>query len=178
VNPIRPADRMPLTRRLARLRVPLGFLCGAIVIWLARPTRKSLVIGVAIAAAGELLRIWAAGHLEKGREVTQSGPYRWFRHPLYVGSTIMGAGLAIAAWRPSVAVLIALYLAVTIGAAIRTENAYLHARFGHDYEQWRAGQGGRVVRAFSLQRALRNREHRAVAGLLIATCLLVLRATW
>ena len=40
--------------------------------------------------AGEALRIWAAGHLEKGREVTASGPYRWTRHPLYLGSTIIG----------------------------------------------------------------------------------------
>ena len=29
----------------------------------------------------------------KAREVTSSGPYRWFAHPLYVGSSIMGAGL-------------------------------------------------------------------------------------
>ena len=29
--------------------------------------------------AGEALRLWAAGHLEKGKEVTRSGPYRWVR---------------------------------------------------------------------------------------------------
>ncbi len=68
---------------LARRRVPLGFACAAAAVWLARPTPRSLAIGSAIAVAGELLRIWAAGHLEKGREVTVSGPYRFTRHPLY-----------------------------------------------------------------------------------------------
>jgi hypothetical protein len=33
--------------------------------------------GLFVALAGEAsLRIWAAGHLEKSREVTRSGPYR------------------------------------------------------------------------------------------------------
>ena len=46
------------------------------MLYLARPTPRSLAIGGAIALVGEMVRIWAAGHLEKGREVTQSGPYR------------------------------------------------------------------------------------------------------
>jgi hypothetical protein len=39
------------------------------------PTRRSVTIGLPIALVGQLLRIWAAGHLEKSREVTRSGPY-------------------------------------------------------------------------------------------------------
>jgi protein-S-isoprenylcysteine O-methyltransferase Ste14 len=74
-----------MMQRLARLRVPLGFLCGALAFWLARPTLASIAAGMAIAVAGEALRIWAAGHIEKGREVTRSGPYRLVRHPLYLG---------------------------------------------------------------------------------------------
>ena len=73
--------------RLARLRVALGFVCGALVLWLAQPTAGSLLAGGAVAVVGEALRIWAAGHLNKSREVTSSGPYRWFAHPLYVGSS-------------------------------------------------------------------------------------------
>ena len=54
---------------------------------------------------GEALRIWAAGHLEKGREVTRSGPYRWTRHPLYIGSAIIALGVVIAARSAIVALL-------------------------------------------------------------------------
>src|SRR5215208_4871773 len=103
---------------LARRRVPIGFLAGIGVIWLSDPTARSLAIGGVVAAIGEAIRIWAAGHLEKGREVTTSGPYRLTRHPLYAGSTIIGAGLAIASASVLVAVLVITYLGATLGAAI------------------------------------------------------------
>ena len=67
------------------------------MLWLATPTSRSLVIGAAIAIVGESMRLWAAGHLEKSKEVTQSGPYRYTRHPLYLGSSLIGIGLAVAA---------------------------------------------------------------------------------
>ena len=59
-----------MTRLLARWRVFLGFVFAAIVLWLATPTPRSLVIGAAIAILGESIRVWAAGHLEKSKEVT------------------------------------------------------------------------------------------------------------
>ena len=160
---------------LARRRVPLGFLCAAAALWLARPTPRSLAIGAAVAAVGELLRIWAAGHLEKGREVTVSGPYRFTRHPLYVGSSIVGAGIAIASWSPIVAALTALYLGVTLSAAIATEERHLTEKFGGAYPAYRDGRATAAPRRFSLARAMRNREYRAVAGLAVALALLALR---
>ncbi len=77
--------------RAARFRCSPSSCCGL----RSRPRRRSPP-GRRCAIAGEALRIWAAGHLNKSREVTSSGPYRWFAHPLYVGSSIMGVGLAVA----------------------------------------------------------------------------------
>ena len=71
---------------LARRRVPLGSVTMLAALVLARPTWTTWRAGSARRVAGEAIRVWAAGHLEKGREVTTSGPYRWTRHPLYVGS--------------------------------------------------------------------------------------------
>src|SRR3954464_15635836 len=88
---------MDVVRRLARWRVPLGYVLGVIAFWFTDPTAASLSIGAAVGALGEALRIWAAGHLEKGREVTTTGPYAFTRHPLYLGSSIMGARAAIPA---------------------------------------------------------------------------------
>ncbi|HEY8549221.1 MAG TPA: methyltransferase [Vicinamibacterales bacterium] len=166
---------MNLSRRLARLRVPLGFACGVAVAWLARPTWRTLAVGLPIAFAGEVLRVWAAGHLEKSREVTQSGPYRYFRHPLYVGSSVMAAGLAIACGDLAVAILVGIYMVTTITAAVRTENEFLRRTFGEDYQAWREGRGPRASRRFSSERAIRNREYRAVLGLLIGAALLVIK---
>ena len=168
--------------RVARSRVPLGFGAGLLVFWLAAPTPASLLIGTPVAAAGEMIRIWAAGHLNKAREVTASGPYRWLAHPLYVGSSVMGAGLAIACASASVFAIVAIYLAVTLTAAVRSEEAFLRRTFGDGYDRYRRGgereaaSGAR--RRFSSAQAMKNREYRAVVGLVLAVLLLAWKATY
>lgn len=165
-----------LVERIARLRVPLGFVVGIAALALASPTRASLLLGGAVACLGEALRIWAAGHLEKSREVTTSGPYRYMRHPLYVGSAIMAAGFVVAAHSWVVAGVGAAYFAVAYWSAIRREEAFLTAQFGAAYPDYKAGRLGSAARTFSLERALRNREYRAAAGLLAALVILALKA--
>jgi protein-S-isoprenylcysteine O-methyltransferase Ste14 len=155
-----------MLRRIARLRVTIGFVCAIAVLWLARPTRQSLVAGAVVAIIGEAIRVWAAGHLEKGREVTTSGPYAFTRHPLYLGSTIIGVGLAVACANWIVAVLVLAYLAITLTAAIRTEETHLTEKFGGVYPAYRDGRSVAERRRFSFARAIRNREYRAIAGLL------------
>jgi hypothetical protein len=172
-----------LTRCLARLRVPLGFAFAIAVLWLARPSGFTLLVGSAVAAVGEGLRIWAAGHLNKSREVTASGPYRVFAHPLYVGSSVMGGGLAIASGSVVVAALIAVYLGVTIRAAIASEEAFLRSKFGAEYDRYRRGDAGTrdeaaSRRRFSAAQAMANREYRAVAGLFAAVLVLCVKAAY
>ena len=162
-------------RALAKWRVTLGYVLAAAAWWLARPTWTSLAIGAAVGAVGEGIRIWAAGHLEKGREVTASGPYALTRHPLYLGSSVMGAGFAIAAGSVLVAVLVFAYLAITIVAAIRSEEAHLTEKFGAAYPEYREGRVAAPARRFSLDRAWRNREYRALLGFAAVLGLLAVR---
>jgi protein-S-isoprenylcysteine O-methyltransferase Ste14 len=166
---------MTLLRRIARLRVTIGFAASAFVLWLSQPAWRTLAYGAAIASVGEALRIWAAGHLEKGREVTSSGPYRFTRHPLYVGSSIIGAGLTVASASVVVACIVFGYLAITLTAAIHTEEAHLTEKFGAAYPAYRAGSGVGEARRFSLSRAMMNREYRAVIGLVVAMAALTLK---
>lgn len=166
------------TRRLARWRVSLGFACGFLALWLARPTWTSLAVGSAVALVGEAIRVWAAGHLEKSREVTASGPYRFVRHPLYLGSALLGAGFAIASASIAVAVMAALYLGTTIPAAIRAEEAHLREKFGEAYDAYVGRQHEPVRRTFSLRRAVANREHQTLAGLLGAMGVLAAKVLW
>lgn len=177
--------RVWLPEALARRRVPLGFASGAVVLWLATPTGFAIAMGAGIASIGEGLRFWAAGHLNKSREVTSSGPYRWFAHPLYAGSSMLGLGLAVASRNVVVAVVIALYLAVMLTAAIKTEEAFLRKTFGVGYEHYRHGRGPlespsrpSTSRSFSLALAIENREHRTLVGIAIALALLALKAAF
>ena len=165
-----------LAQAVARVRVPVGFLCGAAVLWLAQPTLQSLWIGGIIACVGEMLRIWAAGHLEKGREVTRSGPYRLTRHPLYLGSAVIALGAAVASARVVVALVIAAYMTATIVAAIRHEEAGMRAAFGDQYDAYMQSRGTPVERSFSLQRAIKNKEYRAIGGLAAVAAILAVKA--
>jgi protein-S-isoprenylcysteine O-methyltransferase Ste14 len=156
--------------------VPLGFASFIAAFWLASPTPRSLALGAAVAVAGLALRIWAAGHIEKGREVTRSGPYRFMRHPLYVGSAVMAIGFGVASASIWTGVLVVTYFAVTYVAAVRTEEATLDARFQGEYSAYREGRAPAVSRPFSLNRAFgMNREYRALAGLAGVLLLLWLR---
>jgi protein-S-isoprenylcysteine O-methyltransferase Ste14 len=160
---------------LARRRVALGGLTAIAAIVLARPTWSSWYAGLAVAIVGEAVRVWAAGHLEKSREVTTSGPYRWTRHPLYVGSSVLALGVVIAARSYWLAGIAAIYLAVTFTAAIRREEAFLRQTFGDAYDRYTRAENQGARRHFSLERAVRNKEYRAVLGLLAGFGLLALR---
>jgi protein-S-isoprenylcysteine O-methyltransferase Ste14 len=161
---------------LARFRVFLGFVCAAAAFWLASPNVLSLYAGGAIAIAGEAIRVWAAGHILKGREITRSGPYRYIRHPLYAGSAIIGLGFIVASRSLVVALLVVVYLGATLTAAMRTEEAALDQKFSGEYSAYRDGTAEPVDRTFSLNRVMANREYRAMTGLVIGLLILWLRS--
>lgn len=87
-----------------RSYTPIPLLIAMLV--LARPTLPTIVIGLLIAGAGELTRIWAvsyAGGATRtltpgvGRLIT-GGPFGHVRNPLYVGNFLLSLGLLVAAW--------------------------------------------------------------------------------
>jgi len=164
-----------LAKTLARRRVSLGFVAAVAALVLARPTWDAWRAGLLIACAGECLRLWASGHLEKGREVTNSGPYRFLPHPLYAGSVLIALGVVVASRSYAVVAVTSVYMGLTIAAAIRVEEAHLRQAFGSTYEDYRASRAEPMRRRFSFRRAIGNREYRAVGGLIVGFALLALR---
>ena len=167
-----------MIRFFARFRVALGFLCGVAVFWFAAPTRMSIAVGLPVALAGEMIRVWAAGHLNKSREVTRSGPYRFVAHPLYLGSSLIGVGLALGSGSAIVVAIVAAYLVVTLTSAITSEERFLREKFGGAYDEYRVQRVVDSERQFSWSRAMANREYRAMAGVAVALLLLVWKATY
>ena len=163
--------------RIARRRVSVGFVVAAAAFAFARPSWQSLSIGLPVALIGEAIRVWAAGHLIKGKEVTTSGPYALVRHPLYAGSAVIGVGFVITAASAIVAVLVLGYLTIMIGVAIRLEEATLRAAFGETYANYVAGKAELTVRRFSLQRVRENQEHQALLGIVASVVIFVLLAS-
>ena len=97
------------------------------------------------------------------------------RHQLYVGSVVLAIGVVIAARSNVLAVITAIYLVVTLTAAIRREEAFLRQTFGDAYDRYARAENEGARRHFSLERAVRNKEYRAVLGLLAGFGLLALR---
>jgi hypothetical protein len=88
----------------------------------------------------------------------------------------MGLGLALAVNHWAAGLLIGLYLGLTLLLAIRTEEAYLRARFGDAYDRYAVGTTTDQSRRFSLARAVRNKEYRAPVGFLLISLFLLWRS--
>jgi hypothetical protein len=88
---------------------------------------------------------------------------------------LMGLGFAVAARSAVAAAVVVIYLAATLVAAMRTEEAALDARFAGEYAAYREGRAAPSDRPFSVTRVLANREPRAVAGLAVAWAILYWR---
>jgi len=168
----------------SRLRVPLGYAAGALVLFLARPTSLSLLAGFPLALAGEALRLWAAGHLEKTQRLATGGPYAHTRNPLYLGSMAIGAAVAVASANPWATALTAAYFAALYPPVIRSEARFLRAKFGAEYAAWaqevplflaRPTPGGPRATRFAWARVRQNREWRAAIGLPVVAAVLVAR---
>lgn len=155
-----------------RIRVPLGFVFAVVFVWLARPSRESLLLGAAICVPGLALRALASGHVQKNTCLTTTGPYACTRNPLYLGSLMLAAGFAIAArslW--VVVVIVALFLAVYLPVVL-AEERFLRSRFPEfaEYERrvprfvprWAPAEErhGR----FSSQLYWKHREYNALLG--------------
>ena len=87
----------PYADQVARLRVPSGFLIVLVFAWLSRPLPISIAWGVPVSLLGLALRGWAAGCLDKNRQLATGGPYAHTRNPLYLGTLWTAAGLVLAA---------------------------------------------------------------------------------
>jgi protein-S-isoprenylcysteine O-methyltransferase Ste14 len=173
--------------KLSRLRVPAGYLVGALVIVLARPTPAALALGAGVAALGEALRLWASGHIEKTRRLATGGPYAHTRNPLYVGSALMAIGLAIGTASPWVVAAVALYFAAFYPPVIREESAFLRDKFGEEYAGWaahvpaflpRLTPGGPRESRFDWTRVRANREWRTALAVPLLIALLYARGRW
>ena len=92
-----------VTKRLRKITVKTVpvYLFGAALIFMVYRTGTNPRIfwsGAAIVLIGELLRIWAAGHLKKNAEVTTTGPYAHVKNPLYLGTFLILSGFCVQAW--------------------------------------------------------------------------------
>lgn len=99
----------------------------------ATPTAGTLLGGALLAALGLGVRAWAAGTIRKDESLTTTGPYAYARHPLYLGSFLIGIGLALAGGHWIWPVAVVTYFVVVYSPTLREEAERLTELFGHRY---------------------------------------------
>ena len=177
---------MPLSLRKLRLRAVWILIIP--FYYFATPSVALLAGGGALGSIGLGIRGWAAGSIQKNEELATTGPYAHTRNPLYVGSFLLGLGVAIAGGQWIFLVLfLAFYLSIYRATALR-EEAELEKIFGETYGSYAAAVPRFVPRLsphrtteavrsgrFLLARYLRNREWEAGLGALAGYGALVLK---
>jgi len=170
---------------LARYRVRLGYPLAIAVLWLARPTPRSILFGAIAGLAGLLLRALAAGHLDKQKVLTVSGPYAFTRNPLYLGSALLGCGAAIATHSWLSTAVLGAYFALFYSVVMRREEQELRLHHGAAFDEYAravplffprwsaarlsfAGAG-----SFSLAQYKKNHEWQAAVGFVLLLALLL-----
>jgi protein-S-isoprenylcysteine O-methyltransferase Ste14 len=171
------------SRVARRIRVPLGFIFTVVYVWLARPTKTSLITGALVLLPGLILRGLASGHVQKDKQLTTSGPYSYTRNPLYLGSLMLAVGFAIAArswW--IVAIMLAMFAVIYI-PVIAGEERYLRQTFP-DYDDYarhvprmlpRFTPYGHQQSAYSSARYWKHREYEASIGCAVVLAVLVVK---
>ena len=167
-----------------KLRVPSGFLLVAAFAWLASPTLHSLAWGMPVSLIGLAVRAWAAGHLAKNQRLANSGPYAYVRNPLYAGTLLVAAGLAIASQRIELAILFAAVFAFIYLPVIEQEEQHL-AKLFPEFPAYAGRAPLLIPRAritggpgtFSLRLYLRNQEYQALLAYVTGFCFLIWKAT-
>lgn len=186
------SETQEYNRPLHFVRLAATYAFVALLLWFAKPNPLGVTVGFLIAAAGEAVRFWAAGHLLKTRELITSGPYRYTRNPLYLGRFLILTGLCVMAEMPYhlnwAALLIGyvVFFGYYMPRKERVEPARLLEAHGEPYARYRDAvpalfptlrpYAAGSTAGWSSDRMLRNREHWMVIAILAISAFLLSRA--
>src|SRR5438128_9574079 len=166
-----------------KLRVPLGFILGAAVLYVAEPTRTSILLGLPVAMVGAIFRALAAGVIKKDSRIATSGVYSLTRNPLYFGSSLLACGFAIMSWNDIAAILLLLPFSIIYPVVILREEAHLERLFPDEFRVYRSKVPrffprltAAGPRSFSFDQYLYNREYNTALGFIGALAILTMKS--
>ena len=140
---------------LKRLSKPRFLLVYPLAAWLfiaAVTSERSFRLGIVLVALGETLRLWAngyVGHVKVNRTQTArgdakigrlitAGPYAFVRHPLYLGTFLIGLGFCLAVKNLWLSLVALIFFLVVYGVKMRKEERLLLEECGPSYARYLA----------------------------------------
>jgi len=170
-------DSTKLGEWLFRHRTALPLPIAGVIVGLrageAAPSAILITAGVAVTAAGELIRLWGVRHIgaisrtrsQRLGPLVATGPFALIRNPLYVGNILIWVGFALSARLVWLAPLIVLLLGAEYHAIVRWEESLLVSRLGDAYRDY-AARVPRWLPTFNRKdrRARKDPDHSATSA--------------
>jgi hypothetical protein len=125
-------------RKYIRLKDCITYLFLVVVVLVAVPSARFLIVGSIFFCFGLLIQVLAAGTMVHLGDFVTGGIYRMTRNPLYFGGLFAGLGLTIMSADP---VMILLYIIIfypLLNTIINLEESFLADAFGRDFEEYRS----------------------------------------
>ncbi|MCP4482676.1 MAG: isoprenylcysteine carboxylmethyltransferase family protein [bacterium] len=179
---------------LYKKRVFLGFLFGFAYLIFAKPASLGMLIsGITLGVVGETIRLIASGYIIKTDELATYGPYAYIRHPLYLGSFIMGLGMCLALFSSffplHAFIFTATYLVFFFSVYIpvlKKEEAVLIEKYQDEYLNYKSTvpmlfplqlkkYASKTAKKFDKKTFLNNKEYQALSGLLLIIAILIIK---
>lgn len=126
----------------------------AAALLLGTASTRSIAAGTCLLLLSMLIQFWSKGCLHQNQEVTQSGPYRFVRHPFYLSNLLLDAGIAAMSGFLPLILLAPLWWFAVYVPAVRSEERHLRSLFGEQYVRYMV----RVPMLLPLARPLPRRE--------------------
>ena len=135
---------------MSRLKKARFLFAYPLVAWLfvaAYTTEGQLLVGSVLAALGLLVRFWANGYVghrkvnstqqwrgdAKIGQLITAGPYRYVRHPLYLGAFLIGVGMCLIVGNLWVAAVALVFFLVVYRRKMAQEETLLRDELGTTY---------------------------------------------
>jgi protein-S-isoprenylcysteine O-methyltransferase Ste14 len=176
---------VPLSLFLRRHRRNIGIPLVILALFLSRFDPRFLIPGIMLVTIGELIRIWAAGHLRKEEVLTTGGPYRFVRNPLYIGSFFIAIGFCLVSGSIWVWIIVIAYFLLVYVPVVKYEESVLREKFP-EFINYSSRVPAFVPTlypyepstSFSFDQVLRNKEYNAVIGIIAGFLLLYLLSAY
>ncbi|MCX7785061.1 MAG: hypothetical protein N2201_02355 [candidate division WOR-3 bacterium] len=123
---------------LYRYRGVVGFIAFVVVYLMAHPEYKSILLSIPLIVIGLVIRSWAIGYIgrhSRSKEICAriyitAGPYRFIKHPLYIGNFFLVLGVLIAmSAQFIISAIVLLLFGLEYFLISKSEEKYLHNKF-------------------------------------------------
>jgi protein-S-isoprenylcysteine O-methyltransferase Ste14 len=148
-----------LFQKRTSLPLPLAVAILATPSTQTRAVTATILGGIALTLAGELVRLWGVSHIgvisrtrsDRLGPLVDTGPFALVRNPLYLGNIALWTGFAFTAGLPWLAPIIVIMLGAGYHAIVRWEEGLLETRLGDAYRKYMARVPRWLPRNFRFQ---------------------------